>query len=376
MRNKKIHRRITAAALAAVMVLALAGCGGKSSSSTETAYTTAAYDNAAASDGGMLYAESRYQEAEEAPLTADMPSEQAALNESTQNKSERKLIKTVNLSVETAEYDTLVAQLGQKVEALGGYTEYFSTSGTDTNRYGSMTARIPRQNLDAFLETVAGVSNITYRQENVEDVTLSYVDLESRKRMLQKEQERLLELLGQAETIEDIILLESRLTEVQYQLESMEAQLRTYDNRIDYSTVYLDIREVVRYTPQEPTGAWDRIRTGFSENLYAVWDGIVDFGIGMVIHIPNIAVFLVVAGILALIVRTALRRHRKKQEKRQQAYMQAGNVPMQGGSMQAGSFPMQGGSMQAGSFPMQGGSMQAGNTPQTEERNAGDEGKL
>lgn len=343
-----MHGRMTAAGLAVVMAFVLAGCGGagSSDSSMETAYSTAAYDNAAAPDGGMLYAESGYQEAEEA-VTADAPSAQAALAENA-----RKLIKTVNLSVETAEYDSLVELLYQKVEALGGYTEYFSTSGTETNRCGSMTARIPRQNLDAFLETVEGKSNVTYRQENVEDVTLSYVDLESRKRMLQKEQERLLELLDQAETIEDIIQLESRLTEVQYQLESMESQLRTYDNLIDYSTVYLDIREVMRYTPQEPTGVWDRICTGFSENLYVVWDGMVDFVIGLIIHIPNIVIFLVVAGIFALIVRAALRRHKKAKEKQRQVYMQALNTP------------------QPGAVPMQ------GIKPQTEERNTRDEGKL
>ena len=98
---------------------------------------------------------------------------------------------------------------------------------------------------------VEGVSNITYRQENVEDVTLDYVDVESRKKMLETEQQRLLELLETAESLDDILTIESRLTEVQYELDSKESQLRTYDNQIDYSTVYLDINEVVRYTPQE-----------------------------------------------------------------------------------------------------------------------------
>ena len=69
-------------------------------------------------------------------------------------------------------------------------------------------------------------------------MTLQYVDLESHKKALTTEQDRLIELMEQAETVEDIITIEGRLSEVRYQLESMESQLRTYDNKIDYSTVY------------------------------------------------------------------------------------------------------------------------------------------
>ncbi|MCM1184779.1 MAG: DUF4349 domain-containing protein [Roseburia sp.] len=314
--------------LAAVVMLTFAGCGsaaGSGESESAAAYDTAmAYDNGIAVSGSTTsYSQS------EAPMTEELTTETVP----GQAVSARKLIKTVNMSVETAEYDALSSLLYQQVEALGGYMEYFSTNGSETNRSGSMTARIPKQSLDAFLELVEGNSNVTYRQENVEDVTLSYVDLESHKKMLQKEQERLLELLDRAETIEDIIQLESRLTDVQYQLESMESQLRTYDNLIDYSTVYLSITEVVRYTPQEQAGVWDRIRIGFRENLYAVGDGLMDFGIGLIIHIPNIVVFLIVAGILALIIRAMVRRRRRAEENRRQGYMQMRTMqqpPMQG----------------------------------------------
>ena len=41
----------------------------------------------------------------------------------------------------------------------------------------------------------------------------------------------------------------NRLSEVRYQLESIESQLRTFDNRIDYSTVYLYIDEVEVFSP-------------------------------------------------------------------------------------------------------------------------------
>lgn len=228
----------------------------------------------------------------------------------------RKLIKTVDMTIETENYDELIQKLYQKVETLGGYVENFSTQGTQNYRYGNITARIPKANLDDFLETVEGSSNITYRHENVEDVTLNYVDLESHKKMLLKEQERLLEFLDEAETLEDIITIESRLTEVQYQIESMESQLRTYDNQIDYSTVYLSIEEVARYTPQEQEGTWEQIKTGFMENLYSVGEGLRSFFIGLIISIPNLVVFFVFIGIMALIVRLIIKWEKKHSAKK------------------------------------------------------------
>ena len=83
----------------------------------------------------------------------------------------------------------------------------------------------------------------------------------------QTEQERLLQLLEQAESIEDIITIEQRLSDVRYQLESMESQLRSYDNQVDYSTVYLYIDEVEVYTPVEEETTWERISAGFMDSL-------------------------------------------------------------------------------------------------------------
>ena len=71
--------------------------------------------------------------------------------------------------------------------------------------------------------------------------------LQSHKKALLAEQESLLSMMEQAESIEDIIAINEQLTDVRYQIESMESQLRTYDNQVDYSTVNLYIDEVERY---------------------------------------------------------------------------------------------------------------------------------
>ena len=111
---------------------------------------------------------------------------------------------------------------------------------------------------------------MTNKQESVEDVTLSYADVESRKKTLLVEQERLWALLEKADTTEAIITLESRLSEIRYQLESYESQLRLMENQVSYSTVNLYVEEVILLTPTEEETVGSRIRRGFSENLFVM----------------------------------------------------------------------------------------------------------
>ena len=93
--------------------------------------------------------------------------------------------------------------------------------------------------------------------------------------------------------MEDIITIESRLSEVRYQIESMESQLRTFDNQVDYSTVNLSIEEVEIFTPVEEETPWERISEGFAESLDNIGNGFVEFGIWFVIHIPYLVIWAV-----------------------------------------------------------------------------------
>ena len=83
-----------------------------------------------------------------------------------------------------------------------------------------------------------------------------------------------------------MIYIEDRLANVRYQIESMESQLRTYDNRVNYATIYLNISEVVEYTPvvyEEPT-TWDRMKDGFAEQLEDIADFFKNFAVWFVGH--------------------------------------------------------------------------------------------
>ena len=229
----------------------------------------------------------------------------------------RKLIKTVDMDVETKEFDTLVDALTAQIASCGGYVERMNTyngsiySNRSSARSCSMTIRIPQDKLDTFLGTVTQISNVIRRNDSVEDVTLTYVDLESHKESLQTEQKRLLELLENAKSLEDIITIEERLSEVRYQIESMESQLRTYDNLVSYSTIYLSIAEVKELTQVAEETVWDRISGGFIESLQDIGDDIVEIGIWMIVNSPYLVIWavIIISGVLLI------RRHSAKRKK-------------------------------------------------------------
>lgn len=300
--------------LYALAITAIGGCGSSSESTYSDANTAAGAVEVAeesAMDGGIY----------EYKVSTEAVAEESG-EEEVQDQG-RKLIKSVDLSVETENFEQLIANVEQNVKELGGYIEQSNIyNGSYTSNYrsrsASITARIPAQKLDSFIADVSEQYNVLRKNESVEDVTLQYVDLESHKKALLAEQESLLTMLENAESIEDIIAINEQLTDVRYQIESMESQLRTYDNKIDYSTVYLDVQEVEQYEPYVAKSTGERITEGFVKNLHKVGDGISNFFIELIIALPFIFVIAVFIGIIIVVIRLVSKAGEKRAAKRRE----------------------------------------------------------
>lgn len=234
-------------------------------------------------------------------------------NSTTQNE---KLVRKVWLEAETEDLDALLVQIDEKISQLSGYVEareVYNGSAYATRRYrhASITIRIPADQIDAFVTGVSEDANITSSNETTDNITLTYVATQSRITALETEQTRLLELLAKAENMSDLLQIESRLTDVRTELEEVTSQLQLYDNQVDYGTIYLTLDEVREYTvTEEPETVWERIGTGFMENLRNLGDFFVELFIFVVTALPYlIPVALIVAAIILM-----LRRNRRKKK--------------------------------------------------------------
>ena len=329
-REVYMNRKICFAALTAALALSALlfnACGLRdhysSSYVTETAAAAApygasgimtademAYDYADLSSEAMSYnggmtggmaakAASAAYEADDGTGISESEITNAAEGQAAERDASRKLIRNAFVSAQTMDYDVVRDRLKSDITALGGYIEsmdeYSGGYYNNNSRSCNITARLPQDKLDYFMNTSFEDTAIISKNESTEDITLRYSDLSSHLTVLRTEQERLTELLAEADSIEAVIALESRLSEVRYQIESIEQSLRSYDNRVTYSTLNIDLAEVSRIEPAAEAGFAERVLSGLSEKTENMIIFMID---ALIFLITSIPVFMVAALII------------------------------------------------------------------------------
>ena len=254
-------------------------------------------------------------------------------------QSNEKIIYTYNYSVETKQFDTFMDVVQKRINEYGGYLESSETNGNQEMnilRYANMVIRIPADKMHSFLDMVKENSNVTYSSSSTENVTLSYVDMQSHIKALKTEQETLMGILERAEKLKDIITIQNQLTNIRYELESYESQLRVYDNRINYSTLYLDINEVERETNVATELTYgEEIRQGLSDTMYDIGQGLRSFSIWFIVNLPILLIWAVVLVIIVLILRALFKAGAKRAARREASRRGASDQVGTGGSWTA-----------------------------------------
>ena len=298
-------KRISALLLAAMMLLSLCACSstsqGKQTSTSSGAQTSSSYSYAVGdmaeeemmmADGDMAYGLSAVPMA-----AAGTTNTTAARGTESEAPSENpdKIIYSADVTVETTVFDETIGKVSALVEQFGGWIEASSVSGsnyyqksrgTASTRDASYTLRIPSGRFQELMDSLSGLGNIPYSHIYTENVTAQYYDVQAHLKAYQTQETRLLEMMELAETVEDVITIEDRLTELRYQIESLQSRLNNWDRRVSYSTISLSVKEVREYTPEE------KVNPTYGEELaQALKDGLENAGQ----FLKDLLVFLVEA---------------------------------------------------------------------------------
>lgn len=353
MKNKRITLVIIAALMTLIM---LAGCAGKYQSTmpmqTSAAdryagaydqehyeeadgmrmYNKAASSNAVGVRGGSRTDVEETEAGEPAPeVNQAVKSDQA--QGGTQNQPNvdpakgRLLIRNVNITAETRDFDNVRNAVEDKVRELGGYIERSGISGTGTAgslHNATYVIRIPAEKLDALIETVGSNCTVTNSSESTTDVTLSYVDTKARLDSLRVEQEQLMELLKQAKDLDSIIVLQNRITEIRYQIESAESTLRVLENQVTYATLSLRIREVMEIKPQEPPHIdtyGEKIVKTFKNSLKNIGEFFKGVFLVLVAVSPVLVPLIIITVVGILILVNAIKKGKKRRAAAREAQM-------------------------------------------------------
>ena len=304
-------KKILSVFLCAVLIAALlCGCGGSAKTESAPHMDAAKAGGSSASyaaNGSMGWT---MDEAAEAPMAMEPKTESQTGSSLPANV---KLIYRANIDMESTEFDKALDGLNELVERMGGYYENSELNNYSTYRRANFTVRLPAENFETFCASVGELCQVNNLSRSAEDISEYYYDTESRLATQQTKLARLQDLLRQAEDMEDIITLESAISETELVIEQLTGKLRKYDSLVGYSTVNISLSEVYKLTEvTEPA-------IGFGAKLgQAFRTGATGFVDGMQRFLLSVArgwigwLIVIILVVVAIIVVKKVRRRREE----------------------------------------------------------------
>ena len=290
--KKNVSFLLCAGLLAALMT----GCGGSGNGASTAP---------AASEGQNDAAERNQYDTVDAGIAES--GQGSEISESVYDGS--KLILRGSITAEATDFEAAVAGIEQQVGKAGGYIEESSVNGSTGSRWARFTLRVPREQFETTFQAVGDNCHVTERSRSSENVSADYYDSEARKAALETKRDRLLALLEKADKMEDIIALETALSEVQYEIESLSGTLRTYDRLISFSTIEVYLEEVRDLSlVQQEDSFFSDLKTAAVSGTR----GLVSFVQGVILAVVYGWWFYLVLVVIALIVFRRIRRRRKE----------------------------------------------------------------
>jgi hypothetical protein len=217
-----------------VIALALAACGGDSDS-----------DNAdGAPSRGGAFTSGEFEAGGDGDDFASAPSDGVTVAGSTsgggaalQSTINQKLIRTAMLDIETDGVTQAFGRIGDIAVLSGGlvFSSRFGNDGDDQT--ASITIRVPNARYEDVLTQLRDLGEVRREDSNASDVTEEFTDLESSLANLQATEQRYLELLARAQTIEEILIVQDRVNGTRAQIDQIQGRLNLLGNQTDLATI-------------------------------------------------------------------------------------------------------------------------------------------
>ncbi|HQE06493.1 MAG TPA: DUF4349 domain-containing protein [Tepidanaerobacteraceae bacterium] len=232
---------------------------------------------------------------------------------SAEEKSQ-KIIKNADLSIYVEKFDEKVDYIIKTVEELGGYIEHSQIQGgksIDSPRRAYMALRIPQAKLNDALDIFKTLGRVTNNQISGENITDAYYDTDARIRNLVQQEQRLLEILNMANTIDEILRIEIELNRVRTDIDMLKGQLMAWDKMVEMSLVNVNLIEQEpskeKVTTVTPLELMQRARQGFITAI--------NISMNMLAFLAELTGALLpvalILGILYLLIRRVLSKRKK-----------------------------------------------------------------
>ncbi len=313
--------------LSMVMMLSFVSC------SSDSIEESAGTESQMKSEQGEMPTEEMVMESEEMTMeTGDYATDsgETSLSEGNSNTSagninkieedERKIIYNAWVDVETESLTKASKELDTLLKEKNGYMASANTNAPsyeDAMPTGYYTCRVPQEQYEGFMEEIQEIGRIIREEESTEDITMDYIDVEARLKALETQEQSLISMLEQPGDLESLLLIQDRLMQVQYEIESYQAQKVRYDDMVSYCTVTVYITQVIEYTPQEESFG-ERIQKTFSSSWKDFGQGVQSLLLGIIYVLPGLIVIGFILVSIILVIRKVQQRKKTKKEENEE----------------------------------------------------------
>ena len=270
-----------------------------------------AFVSCAASNMAMKEAKETYNHAENIKPTeeykgeAEMASEESISEDNIGEDSEENYIERfVYLNLETIDYEKDLQAIKDSAKNLEGQIEnestYLNDWGNDRElRNTELTIKIPRDNTDKFDQTLESLGKTISKSQNSNNLKNSFRDVDKELEIKEKQLEKFNELLKNSDNLEDTLVINSKIIEVQGEIDAIKKTKADLKDRVTYDTYNISLREVYSFNNRSNNpDLGERIKDAMGESLGIVKEFFAQVIVGFFLYWP----FIIIIGIIIFII--------------------------------------------------------------------------
>ena len=177
----------------------------------------------------------------------------------------RKLVRNASLEIQVQNVESFLKTFEKDITRFGAYSVSMNMNRHMGEINESIELKVPPKNLDSLITFLKGKSVfIRNFSTSTDDVTASYYDSQARLKTKKELEARYFEILKSAKKVSEILEVEEKLSEVRAEIESFEGQLKLYDHQVAYSSLSLQLYELIPAQQQPTIGFGSRLVSGFT----------------------------------------------------------------------------------------------------------------
>lgn len=227
----------------------------------------------------------------------------------------RYMIRNGSLDLSVKDTRETIREIRTMIKDTGGIISSSYIYEIKEGQFGAnLTLRVPERLFDQTMQQLETYGKATNVQTGVDDVTMQYVDLESRLNNQIAQEKRLIEILDMADTVEDVLEVEKELYRIRGEIESMTAQLTYLKDQVTYSTINLSLREESIPTENISPGAFDDFGSKVMQALIGSINFVLSAVSVIVLAVVALLPVMIVLGGLALIIVLLVRKASKRRK--------------------------------------------------------------